>query len=273
MSRLIPLLSVGYFLSAGLGPTLAADLTKIERTLTKEPVYQSKTPKYCLLVFGAEARVRVWVVLDGDVMYLDRNGNGDLTEPGKRFDARFSRHYPDVPRPELSERREFDIDRLPRPRTTPPMDAILSCFPGVKWFHIDQEVFRDDYIPKDEREQLALDYLRARPVRVAVFLDHRRYEQDGHANFADRPQDAPVIHFDGPLTLCVDEAKFGPLELRRGETSELYAKLTTPGLNAYAVISNDGPPDSAPPIVEIDWPANVPGDPPLHSRVELRERC
>jgi len=207
------------------------------------------------------------------VMYLDRNGNGDLTEPGNRVDARFSRHYPNTPRPELAENREFYVDSRRRNAEEPPKDTILTCLPSVSWFVIYQEVFRDDYIPKDEREQLALDYFRARPVRVAVFLDHRRYEQDGYATFADRPQEAPIIHFDGPLTLCVDEAKFGPLELRRGETTELYAKLTTPGLQATTVMQSDGPPDSAHPIVEIDWPASESGDPPLHSRVELRERC
>src|SRR5262249_8147594 len=61
-----------------------ADLTKIERTIAKEPAYKSK-PKYCLLVFGPEAKTRVWLVLDGDTLYVDRNGNGDLTETGERF--------------------------------------------------------------------------------------------------------------------------------------------------------------------------------------------
>src|SRR5262249_21300210 len=61
----------------------AADLTKIDRTLTKEPAYQG-TPKYCLLVFGPQAKTRVWLVLDGEVVHVDRNGNGDLTEKGKQ---------------------------------------------------------------------------------------------------------------------------------------------------------------------------------------------
>ena len=55
------------------------DLTRIERTIAREPVYQSKAPKYCLLVLGLEARTRIWLVLDGDVLYVDRNGTGDLT--------------------------------------------------------------------------------------------------------------------------------------------------------------------------------------------------
>jgi len=65
-------------------PVRAADLAKIERTIAKEPVYKDK-PHYCLLVFGAEAKFRVWVVRDGDVVYVDRSGNGDLAEEGKRF--------------------------------------------------------------------------------------------------------------------------------------------------------------------------------------------
>src|SRR5262245_40184183 len=64
-------------------PALAADLGQIERTIRKEPAYRSKAVKYCLLVFGPEAQTRVWLVQDGDTLYVDRNGNGDLTEAGE----------------------------------------------------------------------------------------------------------------------------------------------------------------------------------------------
>jgi len=59
------------------------DLSKIDRSIAKEPAYWNR-PKYCLLVFGTEAKFRVWLVLDGDVLYVDRNGNGDLTEQDDR---------------------------------------------------------------------------------------------------------------------------------------------------------------------------------------------
>src|SRR5204863_1502809 len=62
----------------------AADLDKIERRIAKEPPYQTKAPRYCLLVFGEDAAPRVWLVQDGDTLYVDRNGNGDLTEEGER---------------------------------------------------------------------------------------------------------------------------------------------------------------------------------------------
>ena len=53
---------------AAAASTQAVDLSKIERTIRKEPAYQSKKPKYCLLVFGPEAKSRAWVVLDGDAL-------------------------------------------------------------------------------------------------------------------------------------------------------------------------------------------------------------
>src|SRR5262249_14613034 len=34
---------------------------------------------------GPAAKTRVWVVLDGTDLYVDTNGDGDLTAPGKRF--------------------------------------------------------------------------------------------------------------------------------------------------------------------------------------------
>ena len=64
-------------ISFGAASLSATDLTKIDRKITKEPAYKFK-PKYCLLVFGPEARTRVWLVLDGDTLYVDRNCNGVL---------------------------------------------------------------------------------------------------------------------------------------------------------------------------------------------------
>jgi hypothetical protein len=62
----------------------AADLTAIQRTIAKEPAAYKGKPRYALLVFGKEAKTRVWLVRDDDSLYIDLNGNGDLTEPGER---------------------------------------------------------------------------------------------------------------------------------------------------------------------------------------------
>lgn len=70
----------------------AADLAKVERTLKKEPMYQSKAPRYALLVFGPEATDRVWLVHDGATLYVDRQGDGDLTKPGNKVSAKADKH-------------------------------------------------------------------------------------------------------------------------------------------------------------------------------------
>src|SRR5262245_41449527 len=79
------------FLTASLvallsaGTATAVDYDKLERRLVKEPAYRTKTPEYALLLFGPEARLAVWVVFDGETVYLDRNGDGDLTAANERF--------------------------------------------------------------------------------------------------------------------------------------------------------------------------------------------
>ncbi len=81
-----------------LGPLAlnAADLTNLDRKIAKEPVYKDK-PLYCLVTFGPELRPCIWLVLDGDILYVDRNGNGDLTEAGKRLERDHnSAQFPEV---------------------------------------------------------------------------------------------------------------------------------------------------------------------------------
>ena len=79
-----------FCISAGLvvlfaGTSAAVDYDRVERRLVKEPAYQTKAPGYALLLFGPDAKLAVWVVLDGEAVYVDRNGNGDLTDAGERF--------------------------------------------------------------------------------------------------------------------------------------------------------------------------------------------
>jgi hypothetical protein len=58
-------------------PAWSADLTEIDRTIRKEPAYQSKSPKYCLLVFGHEAETRVWLALDLDSKPWESSGENN----------------------------------------------------------------------------------------------------------------------------------------------------------------------------------------------------
>jgi hypothetical protein len=69
------------------------DLQKIDRRIVKEPGYTCKEPLYGMLVLGPAARTRVWMVLDKskvvfdhyDILYVDLNANGDLTQSANRI--------------------------------------------------------------------------------------------------------------------------------------------------------------------------------------------
>jgi hypothetical protein len=71
------------------------DYAKVERKIGKEPEYVSD-PLYAMFILDPGGKFRVWAVLDRskedlphhDVLYFDRNGNGDLTETGERFVAK-----------------------------------------------------------------------------------------------------------------------------------------------------------------------------------------
>jgi hypothetical protein len=67
------------------------DFAKVDRTVGKTPPL-TKHARYGLFLFGANGEKRVWAILDRtadaagarfDVLYLDRDADGDLAEPGE----------------------------------------------------------------------------------------------------------------------------------------------------------------------------------------------
>src|SRR5262245_2244587 len=102
--------------SGAAGTALGADLTRIDRTIQKQPAYQGK-PQYCLLVFGPEAKTRVWLVRDGEILYVDRNRNGDLTAKGNAVTG--------THKPNLSE---FVINELHVADTKPTHGRVVVTF-------------------------------------------------------------------------------------------------------------------------------------------------
>lgn len=59
--------------------TNAIELEKVERTIGTQPKYLAPDQGYVLLVFGESAE-RTWLVFDGEILYVDRNGDGDLID-------------------------------------------------------------------------------------------------------------------------------------------------------------------------------------------------
>ncbi|MAG58696.1 MAG: hypothetical protein CMJ83_20600 [Planctomycetes bacterium] len=69
------------------------DFAAIDRSIKKLPTFLSSEQRYGLLLFGRNGETRMWAVMDRsdpkrapfDVLYLDLDADGDLTEAGERF--------------------------------------------------------------------------------------------------------------------------------------------------------------------------------------------
>jgi hypothetical protein len=233
-TNLLRFLSALAALAVPTATVVAADSTKIDRRIAKEPVYQSKAPKYCLLVFGPEAKTRVWLVLDADKLYLDRNANGDLTEANERVK-----------------------------RAGKELEA--------------GDVTDSDGKAKYARLRLKQFDPPENPLWV-VSLDVRaKYRQFGCVRFAGRPQDAPVLWFDGPLTMGFSEPEKQALE--RGEKgSQINAWIGTLSpanqrLETVYLEHSQGVPADIHPTAFVEFPNRDPKGKPITITVTLNERC
>ncbi len=219
-----------------------ADLTKIDRTIAKQPAYKNK-PKYCLVVFGPEAKSRVWLVQDGDVLYVDKNGNGDLTDkreqcPAEEPQDKIAREYGAQP---ADEYRVWNVGDIVEPDgKTRHTGLEVSHSAGIYMLRVQTQTYdhRHEYVPGGFRLQ-----------------------------FADRPQDAPIVHFAGPLA--------GYLRTRhpliRGQSQSLWATLGTRGLGngAFAIIFDGKLYAETELLGEIEFPAKVAGGEPIRVKINF----
>lgn len=253
-------------LLAFYGNAWGADLSKVERRIAKEPTYEAR-PKYCLLVFGAEAKWRVWLVQDGDILYVDRNGNGDLTEKGERVSIKESK----------DTYRVFEAGDI--------HDGTLM-HTGLS---VRQMKVSKDYVASD-REWQRVTKSDAEPWTWSVHLTTERAADDnkelpkkigyvingdglGLLLFGDRPEDAPVIHLNGPWSLGLQDWK---QRLVAGHKSELQIGVGTQGLGpgTFAfVLYPDTIPKDAYPRAEISFPAKSASDKRTLVSLELKRRC
>ncbi|HMF12388.1 MAG TPA: hypothetical protein VKE94_08780 [Gemmataceae bacterium] len=217
-------------LAVSSAPAAAIDLNKIDRTIGKEPAYKSD-PKYCLLVFGPEAKTRVWLVRDGNILYVDRNGDGDLTGPGARLAGE--------KRPDGIKWRVGDVRE--REAKTAHKDLLV-------WFH------RGSYTVH---------------LRTADGFHQDAGNEMGRLHFAARPEDAPIVHLAGPLTFLLAKTREKPLEFVPGKEEHFIVLIGTPGLgegaSAYGYSDDFGKPGAFKMIVEAEFPGG-PGAALLRSR-------
>ncbi len=265
---LLRLLSISILLALSSVTTAAVDLAKIERRIAREPVYRSK-PRYCLLVLGPEAKTRVWLVQDGATLYVDRNGNGDLTEADEKVTAEKSEDTEegvytfkagDLP----------DGSRLHKALTLSVMklDHLAEREEDVK------ALLKKDPKARGYRLLLEVEMPGRKGTGTGGRVQHRSsiVDSTGVLQFAERPEDAPILHFGGPWQVTL----FGKHQLTIDRETDIYLGVGSRGVGSGAFTWIDYEnviPTEKYPTLEVVYPPKQPGDAPLREHYELKQRC
>jgi hypothetical protein len=236
-------------------PAGAADSAGVERKIAKEPKYEGK-PAYCLLVFGADRKTRVWVVRDGNAAYVDRNANGDLTEAGEKVTATPDVDDGDEVKVTVTE---FDLG-----------DLALEV--GGKKPYTGLFLTRRTYEPKAAAAGSTAS------ETSSVWLNIRDlHSQSATPEFAAKAADAPIVFMDGPLEIRLrPDPKGETVCFARDEDAHAYTfQIGTMGLGTgtWAPIGYDQVPEEVHPLAELSFPAAKAGAPPIVTKFALDSRC
>lgn len=259
------LLVVQLFQFAAADEEPLVDLTRIDRSIVREPQYVSE-PHYALVVLGLQAEHKSWLVMDGDdILYFDRNGNGDLTDPEDRIEL------------EVKATNDIHVGEGSA-------YSGMNVFPIGKVHGVELKFHfwvRDrNAVPADEwRQQL----LRKREQNnwengtLWRIADDGSWAQNGTLLTAT-PDEAQITHFNGPLTFAL---KWG--DRQRLEPWPKYSvfdvHVGTPGLPArnsthrvFSPLTETEIPKDRHPLAIFQFPSRD-GGAPIRQVLELDERC
>lgn len=252
-----------------IAPLRGADLSAIEKTIGKQPAYRDK-PRYCLLVFGAEAKTRVWMVEDGRTLYLDRNANGDLTDDGPPLP---------IQRASSGTWNEYRLDEI-----QPAAGPAQTEFCLKRWNHGEKE---DSYGLSVNIHNDTLSADPAGPDRPAPAAGlapgsatpRLQIQEEGIKMYAgwfgtlwaDSPANASILHFGGSLEPRLLRNKDFFITAGVGRLSVCFM---TPGHGEAGPtrLGETVIPVSPPMRVRIEWPVAA-GSPALVTTHELNEHC
>jgi hypothetical protein len=243
---------------------------------TIEPLYQSKTPKYCILAFGPSPSERVLLVHDGDVLYVDRTANGNLTEAGKRVTAE---KKPD--RNPEQDGYEFQAGDLTVAGRT--HKGLSIWFVPLTRYADGSNGRRDDAraaLLKDPRALAAIIRLDVSvPGMNGGGLDGRLefdagpFDLNGALQFADSPDRAPVINFANPWQITFERQRPA---LRVGASTTATLVIGSPGTGpgTFAELGYEHTvPAGARPVLELSIPSVGPDKSPIHQIIPIKGRC
>ncbi len=239
-----------------VGSGNAIDYNKVARPLVKEPAYKSKKPGYALLLFGPEAKLVVWAVLDGETLYIDRNGNGDLTDDGEGFATEADCKNIEIADPDGKTR--YVIDRVQTDNTLYTASA------------------RRDRAAKGLPHEMMIDVTVKGSTEYKQYCDLQQLRED--------PKKAMLAHFHSPLTAGVVTINWkvpDTTALRRGDKpTNLRVVIGTMSerhgcwVVVRTCVGEGCPfPDAVRPVAEVEFPPADPKAQPVKKRYPLDKFC
>lgn len=209
---------------------------KAEYRIRKEPAYKAAV-QYCLLLLGRDAKTRLWLASDGSTLYVDKNGNGDLTESGESIP--FKNGFAAL---------------------------MADAFPG----HAGDGPHTNLHIAvrQHDWEKNTGGYW---AVRCDVGQTYHMYSMVHE--FARDPRDAPVVHLGGPLRMGLNALGGGRLVREREVELEAFVACHYPGVERAFVDVDRRCPTDVHPIVELRLAGAAEQSETINLRVPLTRRC
>jgi len=204
-------------------------------------------PGYCLLVFGPEAKTCVWIIEDGDTLYVDRNANGDLTEAGEAFAPGERRdHMASVDGKSFRKHRD--------------------------WTYYIGDVTPNNGLTKHTGFKLTRHRSEDEPAHhiLSVLVGGATLQYAGWGPLFGASRDtAPVVHFGGPVVAKLIRSS---VAIKGADDRELHFCIGTPGIgsHSFAYVGEQALPLAIRPVVEINWPTQ---GGPRKECFELPWRC
>ncbi len=225
------------------------DVSKLDRAIAKEPAYVAKQPLYGLAAIGKTAQLRIWMVLDKskadgdayDVVYVDLNGNGDLTDPGEKVTSekgRFGRGS--FALPELADANGGEAHtefKLTVSSSTPPTHMISLMWHG-------KHKIGGGY-PQDP--------------------------DDGYLSFAPSPEKAPIVWINGDGPFRFQRWYSGELTVGGADDFKVFLGLPGDGANSFCAFQRHVLPDDEPVLATLIYTDKDGNEQSVES--ELKERC
>jgi hypothetical protein len=243
----------------------AIELKDVDRKINKEPKYKSQ-PYYVLLAFGQDAAKKVWLVLDDDTLYVDRNCNGDLTEASEKITVDVEATK------QANQYRKGEINR------------IIFKIDGVEGTDLQLDFWkrRKDFVPKDEPKMLS-DWRIEREKHGWENATLWRKRKDGidaqlPVVLCQNVSDAQVCYLNGPRTFILRNGDEQVLKL--GEKNVFSVCIGTQSLAVkncqlkfMSPLTTTEVPAEFQPIANFEFPNKNKDKPAIKVEQKLDQRC